>query len=256
MPESIMIVKNATPNQTYYYNIIIRVISMKCVHYSRCILQNCLWKQWYLILLNRNRNDVKFIQMLSRSRVKASYLDFSPALSAPSFSWEAFKSGWTDFFKGHPGFRYLRFPLLNRVIILWCISLQTTTNTVRVKPQPLYVAPLQIQENDFSYRHPYILKVKGQVGSVEIFSNSTQLHFDPKGLSTFIQTDKLNYLPGQDVKIRVVSIHPDGKPFVSPVDIIIRVSLTSIYSIHMSALFNTHNTLFRYTALNALYSFE
>nr|XP_046229740.1 CD109 antigen [Scatophagus argus] len=60
------------------------------------------------------------------------------------------------------------------------------------------------------------------MGSTEVFSNSTQLHFDPTCLSTFIQTDKLNYLPGQVVKVRVVSIHPDGKPFASPVDIIIR----------------------------------
>lgn len=69
------------------------------------------------------------------------------------------------------------------------------------------------------------------MGRTEVFSNSTQLHFDPKGLSTFIQTDKLNYMPGQAVKFRAVSIHPDGKPYVSPVDIIIRVSRTSIHSI-------------------------
>ena len=71
------------------------------------------------------------------------------------------------------------------------------------------------------------------MGSVEVFSNSTKLQVDPKGLSTFIQTDKVNYRPGQVVKIRAVSIHPDGKPYVSPVDVIIRVSLTSVHSKHM-----------------------
>lgn len=91
----------------------------------------------------------------------------------------------------------------------------------------LYVLPLQIHEGKSSYRRPYNLEVKGHVGSTEVFSNSTQLYFNPKGLSTFIQTDKLNYLPGQLVKIRAVSIHPDGKPYVSPVDIVINVSLTS-----------------------------
>ncbi|CAK6980420.1 CD109 antigen%2C partial [Scomber scombrus] len=78
-----------------------------------------------------------------------------------------------------------------------------------------------IHEGKSSYRKPYSLEVKGHMGSIKIFSNSTQLYFNPKGLSTFIQTDKLNYLPGQLVKIRAVSIHPDGKPYVSPVDIVI-----------------------------------
>uniref|UniRef100_A0A4W6FTI1 CD109 molecule n=1 Tax=Lates calcarifer TaxID=8187 RepID=A0A4W6FTI1_LATCA len=65
-------------------------------------------------------------------------------------------------------------------------------------------------------------RVKGHVGRIQVFSNSTELHLEPKHLSTFIQTDKLNYLPGQEVNIRAVSIHPDGKPYISPVDIIIR----------------------------------
>ncbi|XP_076612690.1 CD109 antigen [Chaetodon auriga] len=81
---------------------------------------------------------------------------------------------------------------------------------------------LWIHESESSYWHPYRLEVKGHVGNIEVFSNSTQLQFDPKALSTFIQTDKPNYWPGQEVKIRVVSIHPNGKPDMSLVDIIIR----------------------------------
>uniref|UniRef100_A0A667Y5Q2 CD109 molecule n=1 Tax=Myripristis murdjan TaxID=586833 RepID=A0A667Y5Q2_9TELE len=73
-----------------------------------------------------------------------------------------------------------------------------------------------------SYWRPYMLEVKGYVAGIEVFSNSTRLRFNPKGLSTFIQTDKLNYRPGQEVKIRAVSIHPDGKPQTSPADIIIK----------------------------------
>lgn len=88
----------------------------------------------------------------------------------------------------------------------------------------LNVVTLQIPATESSYWYPYTLEVKGRVGAMEVFFNSTQLHFDPKGLSTFIQTDRANYQPGQVVKIRVVSIHPDGKPCVSPVDIVIRVS--------------------------------
>ncbi|KAM6906749.1 CD109 antigen [Lycodopsis pacificus] len=79
-----------------------------------------------------------------------------------------------------------------------------------------------IHESESSYMYPYNLEVKGHVGSVEVFSNSTQLRFDPKGHSTFIQTDKMTYRPGQAVRIRVVSILPDGKPFTSPVNVTIR----------------------------------
>ncbi|XP_059211837.1 CD109 antigen [Centropristis striata] len=79
-----------------------------------------------------------------------------------------------------------------------------------------------VEESESSDRQPYVLQVKGHVGGVEVFSNSTQLNFKLKGPKTFIQTDKQTYKPGQHVKIRVVSIHPDGKPDVSPVDIIIK----------------------------------
>ncbi|XP_069371373.1 CD109 antigen isoform X2 [Paralichthys olivaceus] len=78
-----------------------------------------------------------------------------------------------------------------------------------------------IVKSNSSYVHPYTLEVKGHEGSHQLFFNSTELRFDPKDVSTFIQTDKRNYLPGQVVKIRAVSIHPDGKPYVSPVDVTI-----------------------------------
>lgn len=87
--------------------------------------------------------------------------------------------------------------------------------------EPQTFSPLQI--HGAPYRKPYFLEVQGHAGAVEVFSNQTELHFDSKCLSTFIQTDKLNYRPGQEVKIRVVSVHPDGKPYVGPVDIVIRV---------------------------------
>ncbi|XP_041716976.2 CD109 antigen [Coregonus clupeaformis] len=55
-----------------------------------------------------------------------------------------------------------------------------------------------------------------------VFTNSTVLRFNPKSSSTFIQTDKANYSPGQVVKIRAVSIYPDGKPYKGKIDIIIK----------------------------------
>ncbi|XP_029352923.1 CD109 antigen [Echeneis naucrates] len=79
-----------------------------------------------------------------------------------------------------------------------------------------------IQSSMSSFWHPYSLEVKGLVGGTQLFSASKELQFDPKGHTTFIQTDKVNYLPGQVVKIRAVSVQPDGKPHVSPVDLIVR----------------------------------
>lgn len=91
----------------------------------------------------------------------------------------------------------------------------------------LHVKHLQTHENNSNHLYPYILEVKGYVGKVQLFSNLTELEFYSKGHSTFLQTDKLHYVPGQVVKIRAVSIDPKGKPYISPVDIIIKVSLTS-----------------------------
>lgn len=82
---------------------------------------------------------------------------------------------------------------------------------------------LQISESESPDWESYMLEVEGHTGGVQVFSNSTKLHLDLRGVSTFIQTDKVNYLPEQTVKIRAVSIRSDGRPFVSPVDIIIRV---------------------------------
>uniref|UniRef100_A0A3P8V6C2 CD109 molecule n=1 Tax=Cynoglossus semilaevis TaxID=244447 RepID=A0A3P8V6C2_CYNSE len=62
------------------------------------------------------------------------------------------------------------------------------------------------------------LEVKGHSDSGLVFHNRTELNVDLKGVSTFIQTDKANYRPGQKVKFRVVSIHPDGKPAIVQLD--------------------------------------
>lgn len=91
----------------------------------------------------------------------------------------------------------------------------------------LNVDYLQIQEGESSSWSSYSLEVAGQVGKVKVFSNRTELHLNPRCLSTFIQTDKLKYLPGQEVRIRVLSVHPDGKPYITPVDIVLRVSQTA-----------------------------
>ncbi|KAI4790643.1 hypothetical protein KUCAC02_034493, partial [Chaenocephalus aceratus] len=78
-----------------------------------------------------------------------------------------------------------------------------------------------IPESESSHWSTYQLEVKGHRGGKEVFSNSSQLHFNPKGSSTFLQTDRSSYLPGQVVKIRAVSVLPDGKPLQRPLNITI-----------------------------------
>ncbi|XP_029965690.1 CD109 antigen [Salarias fasciatus] len=86
----------------------------------------------------------------------------------------------------------------------------------------LVLQPLQVENSESSDWSPFRLEVYGETDGVQVFRNSTDLRLDPRCLSTLIQTDKLNYLPGQKVKIRAVSIDFSGRPFISPVDIVIR----------------------------------
>ncbi|KAM3856320.1 CD109 antigen [Vipera latastei] len=68
----------------------------------------------------------------------------------------------------------------------------------------------------------YELLVNGYSKGQLLFSKRTSLPFESKSFSVFIQTDKSTYKPGQDVKIRVVTLHSDLKPYSTPVNIYIR----------------------------------
>ncbi|XP_063147121.1 LOW QUALITY PROTEIN: CD109 antigen [Candoia aspera] len=68
----------------------------------------------------------------------------------------------------------------------------------------------------------YELLVNGYSKGQLLFSNHTSLSFASKSFSVFIQTDKATYKPGQDVKIRVVTLHPDLTPYSTPVNIYIQ----------------------------------
>uniref|UniRef100_A0A8C6Y3Q5 CD109 antigen n=1 Tax=Naja naja TaxID=35670 RepID=A0A8C6Y3Q5_NAJNA len=68
----------------------------------------------------------------------------------------------------------------------------------------------------------YELLVNGYSEGQLLFSNRTSLLFARKSFSVFIQTDKAMYKPGQDVKIRVVTLYSDLKPYNTPVNIYIR----------------------------------
>ncbi|KAK1171930.1 CD109 antigen-like [Acipenser oxyrinchus oxyrinchus] len=68
----------------------------------------------------------------------------------------------------------------------------------------------------------YTLLVNGYDGVKQVFTNSTSLVFRSKGFSTFIQTDKPQYKPREGVKIRVISLYSDLKPYKAQVNIIIK----------------------------------
>uniref|UniRef100_A0A8D0CAT7 CD109 antigen n=2 Tax=Salvator merianae TaxID=96440 RepID=A0A8D0CAT7_SALMN len=68
----------------------------------------------------------------------------------------------------------------------------------------------------------YNLLVKGYSEGQLLFSNQTALEFDRKSLSVFVQTDKSMYKAGQEVKLRVVTLYPNLKPYNTPVNIYIR----------------------------------
>ncbi|KAL6105801.1 cd109 [Pungitius sinensis] len=52
-----------------------------------------------------------------------------------------------------------------------------------------------------------------------VFTNTTTLSFSPRNVSTFIQTDRSRYQPGDSVKVRVVSVRSDNRPYKGRVDL-------------------------------------
>lgn len=69
------------------------------------------------------------------------------------------------------------------------------------------------------------LRVSGYKGADLIFTNTTTLSF--RNVSTFIQTDRSRYRPGDTVKIRVVSVQFHNHPYKGRVDVSIQVGLNN-----------------------------
>ncbi|XP_030054905.1 CD109 antigen [Microcaecilia unicolor] len=68
----------------------------------------------------------------------------------------------------------------------------------------------------------YSLNVTGSAKNELLFNNNAQGSHLEDSMSMFIQTDKSVYRPGQDVKIRVICIYQDLRPFHGQIDIYIR----------------------------------
>ncbi|XP_068195427.1 CD109 antigen-like [Antennarius striatus] len=63
------------------------------------------------------------------------------------------------------------------------------------------------------------LTVRGYEGEKVIFTNTTTINYCPRNVSTFIQTDKSRYQPGETVKVRIVCVQLDNHPYKGRVDI-------------------------------------
>lgn len=82
--------------------------------------------------------------------------------------------------------------------------------------------PLQLPLN--SKDESYELRVTGHAEDEILFYNSTPLSFEIKRVSVVIQTDKLLYKPGQEVKFRVIMFSSDFRPYKASLDVFIKVS--------------------------------
>lgn len=70
------------------------------------------------------------------------------------------------------------------------------------------------------------LRVRGYRGDNLLFTNTTTIYFSLKNVSTFIQTDKSRYQPGDTVKLRVFSVQLDNHPYKGRVDISVQVGVS------------------------------
>uniref|UniRef100_UPI0037E7D34F CD109 antigen-like n=1 Tax=Semicossyphus pulcher TaxID=241346 RepID=UPI0037E7D34F len=63
------------------------------------------------------------------------------------------------------------------------------------------------------------LTVSGYTDDTLIFTNTTTVIFSLKNVSTFIQTDRPHYQPGDTVRVRIVSVQLDNHPYKGRVEV-------------------------------------
>ncbi|KAM4042810.1 CD109 antigen-like [Anomaloglossus baeobatrachus] len=81
----------------------------------------------------------------------------------------------------------------------------------------------------------YVLAVNGSAQNTVIFSASTVINIEMNNIRVLIQTDKYVYKAGEIVKIRVITLNPDMKPYKDgAVDIVIRDSSYNIVQQRLS----------------------
>ncbi|XP_053290845.1 CD109 antigen [Pleuronectes platessa] len=64
-----------------------------------------------------------------------------------------------------------------------------------------------------SHNSLFNLTVRGYRGDSVIFTDTTTLSFNLKNVSVFIQMDKSRYQPGDNIRVRIVSVQLDNRPY-------------------------------------------
>eukprot|EP00079_Xenopus_tropicalis_P035738 XP_017949509.1 PREDICTED: CD109 antigen-like [Xenopus tropicalis] len=82
----------------------------------------------------------------------------------------------------------------------------------------LSIPPLSVISSSASY----LIRVYGTAGNELLFSNNYTMQLETKNVSLLIETDKSAYKPGQTVKIRIISIRRDLRPYKGLVNVVIR----------------------------------
>ncbi|KAG7510215.1 CD109 antigen-like [Solea senegalensis] len=66
------------------------------------------------------------------------------------------------------------------------------------------------------------LTVRGYVGGSAVFTNTTAVRFHHRNVFTFVQTDRTHYQPGDTVRVRIVSVQLDNRPYKGRVEITVQ----------------------------------
>lgn len=97
------------------------------------------------------------------------------------------------------------------------------TKSVQLDPSETRIVNFEIGE---WAKGNYKLQISGHIGPDFKFTNETNLVFESKSYSIFVQTDKAVYKPGQLVRFRAIIVNPSLMPTVAgSLDIYIKVSV-------------------------------
>lgn len=82
---------------------------------------------------------------------------------------------------------------------------------------------MQFSQTIGSKGQVFNLTVSAYRGADLLFTNTTTVRFNPRNVSTFIQTDKSRYQPGDTIIIRAASVQLDNRPYKGRVNISVEV---------------------------------
>lgn len=98
-------------------------------------------------------------------------------------------------------------------------QLKTHISTEAVLQPNSQVSQVSFTAPDSLLPGDYKLKIRGSDGGSFKFENETDLSYDGKSKSIFVQSDKAIYKPGDKVRFRVIIVDPDLKPYAGVADI-------------------------------------